>query len=137
MYAQQRCMSYSFAVPNNAQRKISVHDWPFFQGQLAVQPNILFHDTNCSNACQPRLGVWGASQSLPGRIGPSDLIRAGTRQMMNVRQDHIVPGFLGSTSYPVAPLPSCSEQVCLESSDLLHTHLALAGKRFNYCYYYY
>ena len=29
-----------------------------------------------------------------------------------------------------------SEQVCLESSDLLHAHLALAGKRFNYCCYY-
>ena len=29
-----------------------------------------------------------------------------------------------------------SEQVCLESSDLLHTHLALAGMRFNYYYHY-
>ena len=30
-----------------------------------------------------------------------------------------------------------SEQVCLASSDLLHTHLALAGMRFDYhCWYY-
>ena len=34
-------------------------------------------------------------------------------------------------------LSSRSEQVCLESLDLLHTHLALAGKRFDYWYYYY
>ena len=27
-------------------------------------------------------------------------------------------------------LSNRSEQVCLESSDLLHAHLALAGKRF-------
>ena len=30
------------------------------------------------------------------------------------------------------PLPSRSEQVCLENADLLHTHLALAGVRFSY-----
>ena len=33
-------------------------------------------------------------------------------------------------------LSSRSEQVCLASSDLLHTHLALAGKHCNYYYYY-
>ena len=32
------------------------------------------------------------------------------------------------------PLSSCSEQVCLASSDLLHTHLALAGTKFHYYY---
>ena len=31
-------------------------------------------------------------------------------------------------------IASCSEQVCLASSDLIHTHLALAGMPFN-CYY--
>ena len=37
---------------------------------------------------------------------------------------------------PIAPLSSHSEQGCLESSHLLHTHVALAGKRFNYDDYY-
>ena len=34
------------------------------------------------------------------------------------------------------PLSTRSEQVCLASSDLLHTHLALAGTNFTYHYYY-
>ena len=38
-----------------------------------------------------------------------------------------------SVYYP--PQSSRSEQVCLESSDLLHTHLALAGTHFKYYYY--
>ena len=37
----------------------------------------------------------------------------------------------------VIGVPSRSEQVCLTSSDLLHTHLALAGTRRCYYYYYY
>ena len=31
--------------------------------------------------------------SLPGRLVLSDLIGAGNRQMVNVRQDHIIPNF--------------------------------------------
>lgn len=36
--------------------------------------------------------------------------------------------YIASSSVYFPPLSSCSEQVCLESSDLLHMHLALAGK---------
>ena len=54
------------------------------------------HDVHCNNhhACQPRLGACGASLSSPGRLVLSDLVRAGNGQMVNVRQDHIVPNLL-------------------------------------------
>ena len=60
------------------------------------------HDmlNNCNNACQPRLGACGASLSSPGRIVLSDLIRAGNRQVMNVKQDHVVLIFLGLPTWP-------------------------------------
>ena len=51
-------------------------------------------NNNNNKACQPRLGVCGSSLSSPGRLVLSDLIRAGNRQMLNVRQDHIVPNFI-------------------------------------------
>ena len=41
---------------------------------------------------------------------------------------------LKQTSVYFPPLSSRSEQVCLESSDLLHMHLALAGTRFTFDY---
>ena len=37
--------------------------------------------------CQPGLGACVASLSSPGRLVLSDLIRAGNRQLVNVRQD--------------------------------------------------
>ena len=42
---------------------------------------------------------------------------------------------LKQTSVYFPPLSGRSEQVCLESSDLLHMHLAMAGTRFIYYYY--
>ena len=58
-------------------------------------PDILhFSDNKSQNTCQPGLGAWGASLSSPGRHVRSDLIGAGNRQMVNVRQDHIVPNSL-------------------------------------------
>ena len=47
------------------------------------------NNNNCST-CQPRLGACGASLSSPGRLVLSNLIGVGNRQMVNVRQDHIV-----------------------------------------------
>ena len=43
------------------------------------------------NTCQPGLGACGASLSSPGRLVLSDLIEAGSRHIVNVGQDHIVP----------------------------------------------
>ena len=51
----------------------------------------IHNNNNNYNAFQPGLGACGASVSSPGKLVLSDLIWAGNRQMMNVRQDHIVP----------------------------------------------
>ena len=42
------------------------------------------------------------------------------------------PGIIGAARQALGQGQVSSQQVCLESSDLLHTHLALAGKRFKY-----
>ena len=44
-------------------------------------------NNNNNDACQPGLGACGASLSSPGRLVLNDLIGAGNRQMVNVRQD--------------------------------------------------
>ena len=44
------------------------------------------NNNNNNDAFQPGLGVCGASLSSPGRLVLSDLIGAGNRQMVNVRQ---------------------------------------------------
>ena len=44
----------------------------------------LNNNNNDIDACQPRLGACGASLSPPGRLVLSDLIRVGSRQMVNV-----------------------------------------------------
>ena len=46
-------------------------------------------------------------------------------------------GLMRSPSVYFPPLSSRSEQVCLASSHLLHTHLALAGTPFNNYFHYY
>ena len=60
--------------------------------EMIHQPiNLHKHTDNhndTKNACQPWLGACGASLSSPGRFVLSDLIGAGNRQMMAVRQDH-------------------------------------------------
>ena len=43
--------------------------------------------------------------------------------------------FWSQTNARQGKYPGCSEQVCLASSDLLHTHLALTGTCLS-CYYY-
>ena len=49
------------------------------------------NSNNNQNARQPGLGACGASLSSPGRLVLSNLIGAGNRQMVNVRQDHVAP----------------------------------------------
>ena len=85
-----------------------------------------------------RLGAVEASLSLLCRLVLSDLIGADNKQMVKVRQNHTCHSndvVLSDTHPPsicFPPLSSRSEQVCLTSPGLLHTHLVLAGKRFNY-----
>ena len=44
---------------------------------------------NIAEACQLGLGGCGASLSSPGRLVLSELVGAGIRQMVNVRQDDV------------------------------------------------
>ena len=53
----------------------------------------LHNNNNHNNACQPGLGVCGASVSSSGRLIVIDLIGVGNRLMVRVRQEHIVPDF--------------------------------------------
>ena len=52
--------------------------------------HMLCNHNNNNNACQPGLGACGASLSSPGSLVLSDLIGAGDRQMVNVRQHHLL-----------------------------------------------
>ena len=61
------------------------------------------HYNNSNNVCQPRLSACGASLSSPGRLVLNDLIRAGNRQMVNVRQDQGCP-VQCDLSYPIVAL---------------------------------
>ena len=73
------------AVPDRS-RLSSNHSAP-------TQHVLCFHypfDNNKQNACQPGLCACGASLSSPGRLVWTDLIGPGNRQMMNVRQHHMV-----------------------------------------------
>ena len=64
---------------------------PATASDLASQERQQLSPNKNKNACQPGLGACGASLSSPGRFILSDLIGAGNRQMVNVRQDHVVP----------------------------------------------
>ena len=51
------------------------------------------NDANDCSACRPGLGACGASLSLLCRLVLSDLIEAGNRQAVHVRQSYIVSSF--------------------------------------------
>ena len=53
----------------------------------------IFLYNSYQTACQPGLGACGAIVSSPSRLVLSDLIGAENRQLVNVRQNHIVPYF--------------------------------------------
>ena len=62
--------------------------------------------------------------------------KASHRQLTaGLGSQHVYATKNHTVRFPVLlPLSNCSEQVCLESSGLLQTHLALAGTRRNYYY---
>ena len=65
--------------------------YDIWQVTAAVLAIINSNNNNYQDAFQP--GACGASLSSPGRLVLSNLIGARNRQMVNVRQDHIVPDF--------------------------------------------
>ena len=71
------------------------------------------NNINNENAFQPGLGAWGASLSSPGRLALSDLIGARNRQMMNVRQDHLVNTML--TTSLTLTFPGATGYIHLQS----------------------
>ena len=66
--------------------------WPeLMTGKQQQHCEPAYQCNNNQTACQPGLGACGARLSSPGRLVLSILIGAGNIQMVNVRQDHIVP----------------------------------------------
>ena len=59
---------------------------------LALRPGPVY-DNKETNACQSGPGAYGASLSSPGTLVLSGLIGARSRQMVNVRHNHIIQMF--------------------------------------------
>ena len=77
------------------------------------------------NACQPRLGACKASLRSPGRLALSDLTWAGNRQVVNVRQDHIISNLL--LLHPQLSCCLTCPWLVLPCGPALHASCAAAG----------